>query len=360
MIRRFGDLTRTLNDLEFSLAFRMSRGTFERMILSLGPLLQRDALQGIRSSGGFVEPYIRLAVTIRMLAGASYLDVMLAFRIAKSTVYCLMHETIEAMCERWKLPGLPFGDERALRLLSIGFTRSRCPPSPLHGCVGALDGVLVKISKPPNSCNPAKFYCRKGFYAIPVQVVCDYQYRILYASMKCAGSTHDRTAFAVSDLYTRLSSGALPRGYWLAGDEAYACTDSVLTPWPSSKLSRANDTFNIYQASLRMHIEQCFGQLVARFGIMWRPLKLSTYAVSRMLLAIFLIHNFLKDENENTVPSSPQEDSQTRDAFNYWWRNSGADSGQDVQGRRRDLETSSVRVELTDLLRSRGDIRPEF
>jgi hypothetical protein len=116
MIRRFGDLTRTLNDLEFSRAFRMSHGIFERMILSLGPLLQRDALEGIRSSGGFVEPYIRVSVTIRMLDGASYLDFLLAFCIAKSTVYCLMHETIEEINERWKLLGLPFGDDRALLL----------------------------------------------------------------------------------------------------------------------------------------------------------------------------------------------------------------------------------------------------
>jgi hypothetical protein len=135
-----------------------------------------------------------------MPAGASYLDVMLAFRIDKSTVHSVMQETIEAICERWTHPRIPFEIKGALRRLSIGFTRSRCPPSPLHHCVRALDGVLVKIAKPPNPCRPTQLYCRKGFYAIPVQVVCDYQYRILYASMKCACSKHDRIAFAVSEL----------------------------------------------------------------------------------------------------------------------------------------------------------------
>jgi hypothetical protein len=184
-----------------------------------------------------------------------------------------MQETTEAICERWALPGIPFERKGALWRLWIGLTQSWCPPSPLHGWVRALDGVLVKISKPPKSCRPAQFYCRKGFYAIPVQVVCDYRYKKLYESMKCACYTHDRIAFAVSELYARLSPGDLPNGFWIARDEAYKCNSNVLTPWPSSNMDDAKDTFNFYQSSLRMHIEQCFGLVVARFEILWRPLK---------------------------------------------------------------------------------------
>jgi hypothetical protein len=172
--------------------------------------------------------------------------------------------------------------------------------------------------------------------------------------MRCAGSTHDRISLAVSDLHARLSSGDPPNGYWIAGDEAYECTNGVLTPWPSLKLDTAKDAFNFYQYSLRMHIEQCFGQFVARFCIMWRPLKVSPHSIFRILLSIFLIHNFLKDENENALPASPQEDLQTQHAFSAWWRNSGTDTA-DVQGRRRDLENLSMRDELTNLLQSRGD-----
>jgi hypothetical protein len=108
-----------------------------------------------------------------------------------------------------------------------------------------------------------------------------------------------------------------------------------------------------------MHIEQCFGQLVARFGVMWRPLKVSPHSISRILLSIFLIHNFLKDENGNALPTSPQEDLQTQHAFSAWWKNSGTDAA-DVQGRRRDLENSSMRDELTNLLKSRGETRPQI
>jgi DDE superfamily endonuclease len=85
--------------------------------------------------------------------------------------------------------------------------------------------------------------------------------------MKFVGSAHDRISFAVSELYARLSSGDLPNGFSIAGDEAYECNNNVLTPWPSSNLDDAKDAFNFYQSSLRMHIEQCFGQVVARFRI---------------------------------------------------------------------------------------------
>jgi hypothetical protein len=78
------------------------------MIQTLGTLLQRSSLKGIRSSGGYIESSIRLSVTMRMLASASYLDVMLAFLIAESTVYSVMQETTEAICERWALSGIPF------------------------------------------------------------------------------------------------------------------------------------------------------------------------------------------------------------------------------------------------------------
>ena len=87
--------------------------------------------------------------------------------------------------------------------------------------------------------------------------------------------------------------------------------------------------------------------------------EISPYSVSRIVLSIFLIHNFLKGENQNSVPTSPKENLQAQQAFDAWCRNSGAEMA-DVQGKRRDLENSSMREELTYLLQSRGKTRPKF
>jgi DDE superfamily endonuclease len=178
-------------------------------ILLLMPRLRRDEAQGFRSSGGVVEPAVRLGETLRVIADASYIDIMLTFRIAKPTVFDVFWSTVQVINESLKLPELHLGNENELRRLAIDFNSSRSPYSPLHGRVGALDGVLFKISKPADKYHPAKYYCRKGYYAIPLQVLVDSRYKVLYVSAKCAGATHDNLAFYVSTLHHRLMSGEL-------------------------------------------------------------------------------------------------------------------------------------------------------
>jgi hypothetical protein len=61
-------------------------------------------MMAARSSAGSVEPTIRLALTIRMLPEASYLDMMVLFRIVKSTVYEAFHSTIASITKRLVCP----------------------------------------------------------------------------------------------------------------------------------------------------------------------------------------------------------------------------------------------------------------
>jgi hypothetical protein len=78
-----------------------------------------------------------------------------------------------------------------------------------------------------------------------------------------------------------------------------------------------------------IHIEKCLGQFVARLCILWRPLKVSPYSVSGIVLSVFQIHNFRKDENEIAVLTSPEEDLQAQHAFDALWRNSGTETVED-------------------------------
>jgi hypothetical protein len=176
----FVDATKYLSEVEFTRAFRMSPDCFGKLLLVLRVRLERDERQGCRSSGGIFEPAVRLGLTLRILAGASYLDMMLTFRVAKSTVFELFWDTVQAIDYCMSLPALPFGNTDDLRRMAIDFTNSRSPPSPLHGCIGALDGILLKVSKPADIYHPAKFYCRKGYYALPFKVVVDSRYKVRY------------------------------------------------------------------------------------------------------------------------------------------------------------------------------------
>jgi hypothetical protein len=61
-------------------------------------------------------------------------------------------------------------------------------------------------------------------------------------------------------------SPGLPEGFWIAGDEAYAASDYMITPYSGKQLDSRKDSFNFYQSSTRITIERAFGCLVARCG----------------------------------------------------------------------------------------------
>jgi DDE superfamily endonuclease len=244
----------------------MSLETYANLLSLLKLDLTRDMRMATRSSGGRVDPDVRLALTIRMLSGASYLDMMMLFRVASSTIYDVFHGTIASIIRRIAMPGLSF-QQNELQNLALSFTNSRQPSNPLYGCVAALDGICIEVQKPLDMYGPREFYCRKGMYAIPAQALVDANYKFLYLSAKCAGSTPDGIAWASSTLGLRLCREALPAGYWIAGDAAYPCRNAIITPWTAGQLldddfAVSRDAFNFYHSSLRMHVEQAFGMHV--------------------------------------------------------------------------------------------------
>jgi hypothetical protein len=184
-------------------------------------------------------------------------------------------------------------------------------------------------------------------------------------SGRTAGATLDSLAFSLSVLWEVLENSALPVGYWIAGDEAYTYSDYLLTPWPSSvaKTDVAKDAFNFYQSSLRIHIEQAFGQLVRRFGILSKPIQFSIYSALAIVHACMCIHIFIiyqrnANDNDDCVDSNALvQSSGGGDAdFAEWWSRTAA--SEVIQGLRRDIEPSGLREKFTEHLRLRGDTRP--
>ena len=97
--------------------FRIDRATFIELEEQLDPTIKRNELKATQSSGSFIPTTTRLAVTLRWLAGGSYLDLCFAWGIAKSTFYCergVIWPTIEALDGLLKL-GFPLYDSVALK-----------------------------------------------------------------------------------------------------------------------------------------------------------------------------------------------------------------------------------------------------
>ena len=59
-------------------------------------------------------------------------------------------------------------------------------------------------------------------------------------------------------------AGLLHYAFWNTGDEAYICTESLITPFPASQATDWQDSFKFWHYFLRMHVEQAFGMVMAK------------------------------------------------------------------------------------------------
>lgn len=151
----FEDCHKYLNENEFCRAFKMNRRSFVKLLSNLRTDLSKDEDMASNSSGGAVSPEVRLAITLRLLSGASHQDLIVLFRLGKSTIYDVFRCTVAVINKRLSFRELPLGDEEALSEIADGFAHFRVALSPLWGCFGALDGIDINIKSPKTSINHA-------------------------------------------------------------------------------------------------------------------------------------------------------------------------------------------------------------
>lgn len=131
-----------------------------------------------KSTGGFISGEVKLAITLRILAGGSYLDLALLYDTSSSHAYDIFHSVIS----NWilddklvKISGIDYmNNEERLEEVAMVFLRKS--NGVLAGCIGAIDGWLVKIIKPSYKDGvkyPGTFFSRKGFYALNVVAIVD-------------------------------------------------------------------------------------------------------------------------------------------------------------------------------------------
>jgi hypothetical protein len=94
---KFETIVAYLSARQFQHAFRLSLPSFAKVLLILRDDLAKNEEMAKCSSGGVIEPAVRLALTFRILSGASYHDMMLLFRLAKSTVFDVFFETVKSL-----------------------------------------------------------------------------------------------------------------------------------------------------------------------------------------------------------------------------------------------------------------------
>ena len=337
-----------LTDTQFRRYFRMERGCFRSLCRKIEEAVgdsefkSESYLRNLRTgavpnsvkqkfdkihqktTGGFISGEIKVAMTLRLLAGGSYLDLGLLYEMSFSYTYEIFHHVVKNWINNDKLVKISgkdfFDDENKLKESATEFARKS--NGLMWGAVGALDGWLVKIRQPSKIRdrvkNPASFFSRKGFFAVNVQVIVDRKKRVLCRSMLCRGAEHDSSAFKQCSLHKALQrkwNWLREKGCFILGDSACALRSYLLTPFDRTVHGTAKDNYNFFHSSSRICVECAFGEIDMRWGILWKPLKFNLVNSIQVIDACLRLHNFIVDYRQEKERESVLDELE-RSVFN--------------------------------------------
>lgn len=271
---------------KFRRMYRMEVEQFEELFNLVRPALEtQDVVQAERSSGSEVCAEVRLAITLRYLAGGSYLDVCSNFGVSNAEFYRSVWRCVDAINDTFPID-FPIDDEEELTRLEEGWAR-KSRRQTLRGVVGAIDGRCIWQTNPGLAVhNPSRYYCaRKDKFALLLMAICDSDRRFRWFDISATPTTHDSLAWIQTKLGQRVKNGDLPARFFFIGDCAFTNTHSMISPGH-------DDDFNFEHSSMRINIECAFGLLVRRWGILWRSLEMDFNKSGSVVGCCIRLHNF--------------------------------------------------------------------
>jgi len=185
---------------EFKRRFRMWRWQFDKLIYYLRKDLEPQTFWAkqcaINSSGSWVKAELKLAATLRVLAGGSYLDAADLYAVSESSFHRnTFWPTVIAICncsEKFlNNIEFPFDDEEKLRRHEATFSRFH---KHFKGTVAAGDGCAFKIRRPSSkevSADVQSNYSRKYSWAYGFILFCDGNLNIMSVEATHVASTND-------------------------------------------------------------------------------------------------------------------------------------------------------------------------
>ena len=337
---KWSEINLRISDRHFRRMFRMTRPCFhllcQTIIKSIGESafkseqyidafldLPRNALSKCKqvqmhqahvdTCGGYVSGEVKLGITLRMLAGGDSLDLGAIFDISVSHIRAIFIDVVEHWIVDNNIGNINMAayldNPEALTKVSLGFSsRSN---GVLVGAIGAIDGWLVKITRPNKRWddhvkNVSGFFSRKGFYALNVQCLVDHEKKVLWAKINNKGASHDSSCFRDSTLYTALKDKwkqLCDKGLFILGDSAYAIESFIIPPYDGAKPMTPEDHFNFYHSSARITVECAFGEIDLRWGIFWKRLSSTLNHTFIIINAAMHLHNFLVTFRNNAADS---------------------------------------------------------
>jgi hypothetical protein len=327
-------------------------------------------LAAIETSGDYIPGEVKVAMTLRILAGASYLDMFLWYNVDPDHVRNLTRAVMKDWFCNDDVMMIDFyrqvlQDSGAIERIRTEFAEKT--NGIFWGCIGALDGWLVKIHCPSlrELRNPGKYFSRKGFHAINVQVIVDKKKRILWRYIGEKGSSHDSKVFNESGLGKYLleyADSLHARGLYIIGDSAYSIRSYLLTPFDNAQPQSIEDNFNYFLSSNRIYVECAFGEIDRRWGIFWKPLEGALVHHQYTIDSALRLHNFIVNYREEMGEGGGDHQRSEREEFDllsdeYAANNPFASLGP-IAEEMDELRKKVVRDHIRNDLSNRGLARP--
>jgi hypothetical protein len=262
-----------LHENLFYVKYWMSLLAFNKLLDLLSPKLKLNAKFARMAGSEPISTEIMLHCTIRYLAGGSYHDTCATAFINRPSFFRLVWHTIDVInsCDtlNMDLPRLHELDQ-----LCSGFYQISTD-GVMDGCIGALDGYLMRITAPSHrECGNVSAYFSGHYctYGVNVQAVCDADCHVYFYSLAAPCKTNDNVAIKKTSLPAWLNS-LLP-GFFVACDCAYSLSEHLISPYsgPQHFLEKC-DNFNFYLSQLCIRIEMAFGLLVTKWRIFHTPIN---------------------------------------------------------------------------------------
>lgn len=297
------------NDENFRKRFRLTKSS----VIYLHSLIGAD-LEPIKTRVGFTLSALdKILITLRYYATACFQQVAADFYgVVESTVCKIVPIVSDKIASlRATFIHMPTTNDEMDQTKQDFFRIAGMP-----AIIGAIDGTLVKIQEVGGIQNKTDFYCRKQFYALNVQIVCDANAFVQDIVARWPGSIHDETVFLNSEIFARFLNGEFRtngRESLLLGDGGYRSETFLAVPLRQTnrQRTRAENNYQRAHISTRNIVERFNGQWKKRFTCLWigmRFRKLET--VMSVVVATAVLHNICKIRGDHLPPPLSRDEEE--------------------------------------------------
>lgn len=278
--------------------YRMNLASFNKLCAWIDPLVKVDpVMSSVRTGKSPIATELALHCLLRWLAGGSHLDIRISAGISISSFYGCVHKCIHAIRHCHTLD-ISFPDSEDDVSTAAQNFQQISSAGIIDGCVGCLDGMLLRIQTPSTDETGHVMSYYSGHYAdygINIQAACDSACRFIFVGVSAPGGASDLVAFRRTALCQMIDD--LPLGRYVLADNAYVCTEHLLTPFPGEQRRQPqNDSYNYHLSQLRMRIEMTFGQFVNKWRLFKRPLQVKLKNAGKVFMCASRLHNFCINE----------------------------------------------------------------